>query len=194
LALGVPAEELASFRFIHACLAQGFFAVTWAALVMTSPKWEQGPSIVQDSGVPSLRSLASFGAIVTGIQVILGAAFRHGLTSVVPHIVGAIGTTVVLLVVGTFTITQFPKHRPLVGSAWHLIGMVSVQIGLGVLAFVGRLNHPEGAVPTSGLIASTVAHVVFGALTLAASIALALQVRYHVRPRAAFESGLPVAS
>jgi hypothetical protein len=81
---------------------------------------------------------------------------------------------------GTFTITQFPKHRPLVGSAWHLIGVVTIQIALGVVAFVGRLSHPEGVVPSPGWIASTVAHVVFGALTLAAGVGLALQVYYHV--------------
>jgi hypothetical protein len=175
-------------------MAQGFFALTWVAVLRTSPKWLEGPSIVQDGGVPSLRSLSMFVAVVIIFQVAMGAGFRHGALSVVPHVVGAIVTTVVVLVLATFTITQFPKHRALVGSAWHLIGMITVQIVLGVLAFVSRLNHPEGVVPSSGLVASTVAHVVFGALTLASTIALALQVRYHVRPRAAFESGLPVAS
>jgi hypothetical protein len=69
-----------------------------------------------------------------------------------------------------------------------------MQIALGVVAFVGRLSLPEGGVPSGWLLASTVAHVVVGALTLASTVALALQVRYHVRPRAAVESGLPVAS
>ena len=82
--------------------------------------------------------------------------------SVVPHVVGAIVTTVVVLVLATFTITQFPNHPVLVGSAWHLIGVVTLQVGLGVVAFFSRLNHSEGVVPSSGLVASTVAHVVVG--------------------------------
>jgi hypothetical protein len=194
LLLAVPVRDLASFRIVHACLAQALFVFSWAAMLVTSPRWLKGPSIVQDGGFPSLRSLSVFTAGVTAVQVILGAAFRHGSMSVVPHVVGAIVTTVIVLVLATFTITQFPKHRVLVGSSWHLIGMVTIQIGLGVVAFVGRLNHPEGIVPSDGLVASTVAHVVGGALTLASTVALAIQVRYHVRPRAAFESGLPVAS
>ena len=194
LLLGVPMGESSGLRAAHAVLAQCFFGLSWAAMLVTSRRWQEGPWIVQDGGVPSLRSLSVFVAGVTLVQVMLGAGFRHGAMSVVPHVVGAIVTTVLVLVLATFTITQFPKHRVLVGSAWHLIGTVTLQIGLGVVAFVGRLNHPEGVDPSSGLMASTVAHVVVGALTLASTFALALQVRYHVRPRAAFESGLPVAS
>ena len=58
-----------------------------------------------------------------------------------------------------------------------------VQIAFGVLAYVVRLNHWDSA-PTGVLVASTVTHVAFGALTLASCIALTLEVFYHVRPRA----------
>lgn len=195
LLLALPMGELASFRIIHACLAQALFVASWAAMLQTSPRWVQGPSIVQDGGVPSLRSLSIFGVGVTAVQVSLGAGFRHGALSIVPHVMGAIVTTVVVLVLGTFAITQFPKHRALVSSASHAIGAITLQIGLGVVAYVGRLNHTDGVVPSGSFVASTVAHVVMGALTLASTVALALQIRYHVRrPRAAFESGLPVAS
>jgi hypothetical protein len=192
--LAVPVGELASFRIWHACLAQGLFVSTWSAMVILSPRWSEGPSIVQDGGFPSLRSLSLVAAVVTALQVVLGAAFRHGAMGVIPHIVGAMVTTVIILILSTFTITQFPKHRALVGAAWHLIGVVTLQIGLGVIAFVGRLNQPEGVVPSGGLVASTVAHVVMGALVFAGAMALALQIQYHVRPRAAVESGLSVAS
>lgn len=193
LLLTIPLGESASFRIVHACLAQGLFCSTWVAAVLTSRRWAEGPSIVHDGGVPSLRSMARVAVAVTALQVVLGAGFRHGTLTVVPHVVGAILTTVMLLVLATFVITQFPNHRPLMRAAWHVIAIVAVQIGLGVIAFIGRLNHPEGAVPSGALVASTVAHVSFGALTLGSTIALALQVQYHVRRRVAHASGLPVA-
>jgi hypothetical protein len=124
LLLGIPVGGSNWVRFAHAFLAQVLFASGYAAMVMSSRRWVEGPSIVYDGGVPSLRSLSTFVAAVTGLQVFLGAAFRHDVLSVVPHVVGAIVTTVVVLVLATFTITQFPAHRPLVGSAWHLIGVV----------------------------------------------------------------------
>ena len=194
LLLAVPVGESASFRILHASVAQALFACTWAAAVLTSAARAQAPSIVEDGGFPSLKSLSTLAAGVTAMQVVFGAAFRHGAMSIVPHVVGAIVTTVILLVLATFTITQFPKHAALAKSAWAVIAVVTFQVALGVIAFLGRLNQPEGAVPSDSLVASTVAHVVVGALTLASTVALALQVRYHVRPRAAVGSGLPVAS
>jgi hypothetical protein len=194
LLLAVPVGELTSFRVLHACLAQALFASTMTAAVLTSSGWMKGPSIVQDGGFPSLRSLSVVGASMTALQVVLGAGFRHGAISIVLHVVGAILTTVILLVLATFTITQFPKHSALVRSAWSVIAVVTVQIALGVIAYVGRLNQVEGAVASNSLVASTVTHVVVGALTLASTVALALQVHYHVRPGAAVESSLSVAS
>src|SRR3954465_12981875 len=42
----------------HACLAQMFFSATVAIAIFTSSSWKRGPEIVEDSGWPSLRSLA----------------------------------------------------------------------------------------------------------------------------------------
>jgi heme A synthase len=124
------------------------------------------------------------------MQVAFGAAFRNDLVGLVPHVVGAIFVTMVLLVLASFVLTQFPKHSALKQAAWAVIAVVPVQIGLGILAYVGRVSQPEKASLSSAPSASMVAHVVVGAMTLAATVALALQVFYHVRPRAAFEPAL----
>jgi heme a synthase len=177
----------------HACLAQLFFSTTVAIALFTSPGWQKGPMIVEDSGWPSLRSLTVTASVLTLAQVALGAGFRHRAFGIMPHIVGAIVVAMFLLVVATFVIVQFPKHAALIKSAWALIGITAIQIALGVVAYIVRLNHWESA-PTAVLVASTVTHVAFGALTLASTIALTLEVFYHVRPRAMMESGLPAVS
>ena len=161
--------------------------------LFTSPAWRQGPQYVEDSGFPSLRSLTIFASLTTLTQVALGAGFRHRAFGILPHILGAIVVTIVLLTVATFVLTQFPKHRALSKAAWAVIGVTGIQIALGVVAYVSRLNHWESA-PTSILIASTVTHVAFGALTLASVVALTLEVFYHVRPRAEVASGLSPVS
>ena len=176
----------------HACLAQLFFSTTVAVALFTSKGWREGPRNVEDSGFPSLRSLTVFASLVTLAQVALGAGFRHRAFGILPHIFGAIVVTIVLLTVATFVLTQFPKHRALSRSAWVVIGITGIQIALGVIAYVVRLNHWESA-PTGVLVASTVTHVAFGALTLASVVALTLEVFYHVRPRAELTSGLAVS-
>jgi len=177
----------------HACLAQLFFSTTVAIALFTSPGWQKGPTIVEDSAWPSLRSLTVTASVLTLAQVALGAGFRHRAFGILPHIVGAIVVAMFILAVATFVIVQFPKHAALTKSAWVLIGITGVQIALGVVAYIVRLNHWESA-PTAMLVASTVTHVAFGALTLASTIALTLEVFYHVRPRAMMESGLPAVS
>lgn len=177
----------------HACLAQLFFSTTVGIAMFTSPGWRKGPDIVEDSGFPSLRSLAVAGSALTLTQVALGAGFRHHAFGIIPHVVGAIIVAVVLLTLATFVLVQFPKHASLSRPAWMLIGITAIQIILGIVAYVVRLNHWEMA-PTGVLVASTVTHVAFGALTFAASIALTLQIFYHVRPRPRFESGFPAVS
>jgi cytochrome c oxidase assembly protein subunit 15 len=177
----------------HACLAQLFFSTTVAIALFTSPGWQKGPMIVEDSAWPSLRSLTMTASVLTLAQVALGAGFRHRAFGIMPHIVGAIVVAMFLLVVATFVIVQFPKHAALIKSAWALIGITAIQIALGVVAYIVRLNHWDSA-PTAMLVASTVTHVAFGALTLASTIALTLEVFYHVRPRAMMESGLPAVS
>lgn len=174
----------------HACLAQLFFSTTVAIAVFTSAGWRSGPHLVEDSGIPSLRSLSIFCALATFIQVALGAGFRHHAFSIMPHILGAVLVTVIVIGLGTFVLTQFPKHATLARAAWTVIAITMVQIVLGVIAYLTRLNHWESG-PTGVLVASTVTHVAFGALTLASVIVLTLQVFYNVRPHARLVSSLP---
>ena len=101
---------------------------------------------------------------------------------------------IVLLLLATFVLSQFPTHAGLSEAAWVLLAITGIQIVLGVFAYVVRLNHWDAEYPTSTLVISTVAHVAFGALTMASSVALALEIFYHVRPRTAFESRLPAVS
>jgi cytochrome c oxidase assembly protein subunit 15 len=177
----------------HACLAQLFFSTTVAMALFTSSGWRKGPQIVEDAGFPSLRSLALSASFLTLVQIALGAGFRHRAFGILPHVIGAIVVSVALLTVATFVLVQFPKHVALSRAAAALLGITSLQIVLGVVAYVVRLNHWESA-PTGVLVASTVTHVAFGALTLASSVALTLEVFYHVKRRAPFESGLQAVS
>ena len=177
----------------HACLAQLFFSCTVAIALFTSPGWRNGPEVVDDTGWPSIRSLALFASVLTLAQVALGAAFRHRAFGILPHVAGAVIVTIILITVATFVLVQFPRHAQLSRAAGALIGITTIQIILGVFAYVTRLNHWDAAYPTAALVASTVAHVAFGALTLASSVVLTLQAFYNVRPRAAFDERLHTA-
>lgn len=176
----------------HTCLAQLFFSLTVAMALFTSRSFEAGPEPVDDQGWPPLRSLAILLPALVLAQIALGAGFRHGVLSVIPHIIGAMVVTLAIMMVGVFVLQQFPQHRALRGAARALLTILIVQLALGVLAFVMRLQAAELPV---WMVISTVAHVAVGAITLASSIVLSIEIRRNVRPaRKTAEAPQAVAS
>jgi heme A synthase len=78
-------------------------------------------------------------------------------------------------------LNQFPKHRALRPAAIGLLTVTGVQVALGIVAYVARINAVEYPL---AMVLTTVAHVATGGLTLAASVVLAIQIRRNVHARA----------
>jgi cytochrome c oxidase assembly protein subunit 15 len=165
----------------HACLAQLFFSTTVAIAIFTSRSWQSGPEMVEDYGKPSLRSLSVVIPALVLAQIALGAAFRHGAMTVLPHILGAMVVAAAILIVCAFVLHQFPEHRALRPAATTLMAVTFIQVLLGVGAYYARLDATRNPL---AMVIITVAHVATGALTLASSIALAIQIRRNVREHA----------
>jgi len=170
----------APISMAHACLAQLFFSVTVAIAVFMSRKWQEGPEPVEDYGWPSLRSLAILTPVLILVQIALGAGFRHRAFGLLPHVIGAMLVPLVILLTGIFVLQQFPKHRSLRPAAIALLTLTGVQVFLGVIAYIARINAFEYPL---AMVLTTVAHVATGGLTLAASVVLAIQIRRNVRVR-----------
>jgi cytochrome c oxidase assembly protein subunit 15 len=162
----------------HACLAQLFFSTTVAIALFTSQSWQAGAEMVEDYGKPSLRSLAVVIPALVLAQIALGAAFRHGAMTVLPHILGAMVVAAAILILCAFVLHQFPEHRALRPAAITLMVVTLAQVMLGIGAYYTRLEAAKNPV---AMVIVTVAHVATGALTLASSVVLAIQIRRNVR-------------
>jgi cytochrome c oxidase assembly protein subunit 15 len=169
----------------HACLAQLFFCVTIAIALFTSPGWRRGPVPVPDQGWPSMRSLAIVLPALVLLQIALGAGYRHRAFGILPHVIGAIVIGAMVVMFAVFVLVQYPKHAALRRSASSLAWITLVQLLLGVVTYLARLNSLDSAAPKAAAVWMTVTHLGFGALTMGATALLAMQVLRHVRPRAA---------
>jgi heme a synthase len=167
-----------AFGIVHACLAQFFFCAVVAIAVFTSRNWHQGPEPVQDHGWPSLRSLSIVTPLLVLSQVTLGAFLRHRSLGATPHIISAMIVAFLVLAVGVFVTQQFPDHRSLRPAAIAMMGITLAQVFLGIGALTTRMVGEENGLPVK---LSTAAHVTTGALTLAASVVIAILIRRHVR-------------
>ena len=178
----------------HATLAQLFFTATVAIALFTSSGWKRGPEPVDDAGWPSIHRLAIAAPHFALLQLILGAAHRHQAMSLVPHLVGAVVAAGVLVWASVLVLMRFAGHASLRRTASVVLAATFSQVFLGIFAYMGRIASIEAAKPVLAMVVFTVLHVAVGALTLAFSTLLAIQVRRHVR-RARKElvpSGAPV--
>ncbi|HZT33836.1 MAG TPA: COX15/CtaA family protein [Bryobacteraceae bacterium] len=165
----------------HACLAELFFSTTAAIALFTSAGWRKGPLPVDDAGTPGLRLLAVAAAAVTLAQVALGAAARHQALNIIPHVCGALAVTGMVLWVTLRVLVGHPRHAPLRRAALFLLSLACFQVFLGIAAYMSRVATADAPQPMPVMVGFTVAHVAVGALTMAASVLLAIQVFRHVR-------------
>ncbi len=163
----------------HACLAQLFFSTTVAIALFTSPSWRRGVAAIPEAG--SIRSLALLCPVAVLIQLALGAAYRHQAAGLVPHVLGAMAVAGVVLVTGMAVLMQYGRHDAFRKSALALMAVTFVQVFLGVGAYMSRVATAGSARPEPMMIWFTVGHVAVGALTMATSVALAIQVSRNVR-------------
>ena len=168
----------------HATLAQLFFLTTVSIAVFTSRSW-MAPrlSVNEEQGSASLRSLCVGALAAVLVQLVLGATLRHSATWDQPlppsllfaHIGGAVVVTLIISIVVMTTLLRYRDEKYLVKPALVALGLLIIQLGLGLAAYITRAASPNDPQPLNPMISVTVAHVACGALFFATIIILTLR-------------------
>lgn len=166
----------------HAILAEIFFVTIVGLTIYLSPWWQRDLELREETRSPGVRSLMAWTTAVIVVQIILGACFRHGALSIVPHMVGAGVVTVFVIWAGRAVKKRFGQVRELRAGVVWLHAFFGAQMLLGGAAYWAVLAAADDAQPTFTYVSVTVAHVLVGALTLASSLALTLLCFRVVRP------------
>ncbi|HEX8651431.1 MAG TPA: COX15/CtaA family protein [Pyrinomonadaceae bacterium] len=179
----------------HACLAQLFFCLMVSLSVLTSPGWSAPRPLLEDEGHPPLRYLCGAASVAVFLQLVIGATLRHSAawdehlptSLLLAHLGGAFLVTLVLC--GTVgTILSRHRGQPyLMRPAMLVGGLLLVQLGLGLAAYLVRLDSPGYPQPLNPMVSVTVAHVACGALVLATTILITLRALRILKGRRQFE-------
>ena len=168
----------------HAMVAQSFFALTVLAVFFTSSEWETAPRHNIADSDSSIRFLTILSIIAVYWQLFFGAAFRHnGLeflpsgTRILPHIIGAGFASAIFILTGLKIMMRHRNVPELRRYAHSLLGLLFMQLCLGVAALLTRVFWGKDAPqPLPSMVWSTVTHVTVGALLLANVFILAVLV------------------
>ena len=171
----------------HATLGQSIFCIVVAMALFTSRSWVQSDETIAEHDLwPSTPALAALAAACVWVQLILGAAFRHYGIKLLPHLIGACVVTAMVCWTVVRVLTRYSNVDRLRKLAQVILAMLMVQLGLGFTAYLSRMqfNRFEEQ-PPELMVASTVSHVAWGALVLAATVVLAIQTRRMIQVHAA---------
>jgi cytochrome c oxidase assembly protein subunit 15 len=167
---------------LHACFAQIMFGAILSLAVFTSKWWTEDRPALDDRGGMSIHAIVIVNAVVTFLQVFLGAAFRHQDMPIWPHLVGALVVLGVMIWTAAILRRRFDASRELTFGRTLLHSMVGTQILLGGGAYWSRLVTKDAPQPMPAMVVLTVVHTVFGALVFASSILVVL-ICYRQVPR-----------
>lgn len=157
----------------HAILAQIFFMTIVGLALYLSPWWRRD-DLPQLEDSAAARPLAFWTTAAILAQLVLGAAFRHGAFGIAPHLVGAGIVTAMVVMTGRAVKSNYRKVRELRRGVVLLHAFFGLQVLLGAAAYWAVLKAGDNFQPTGTYVLLTVAHVLGGALTLAASLLLTL--------------------
>jgi heme a synthase len=165
----------------HATMAQTFFCIVVLIAVFSGRKWvEEVPAATIDDHRPTLLTLGLLSIVILYLQLVLGALFRHHGLPWWPHVVNAVTVALILTWTGVRAISQFSNVAAIRRPAVLLLFILVLQLCLGFAAFITRLVWSVGAPqPEFPMVLATVTHVAVGALLLATTAVLTLQVWRH---------------
>lgn len=167
---------------LHACFAQIVFAAVLSIAVFTSKWWVSERPQLEDSGSPSIHSVALLNAAAIYLQVILGAGFRHKEIPIWPHMAGALLVLGVVIWTAVALRKRFGQSRELSKARVMLHAIFGTQFLLGFGAYWSRLTTADAPQPMPMMVSLTVIHTVAGAILFAFSILIVL-VCYRLIPR-----------
>lgn len=164
----------------HACLAQLFFSTTVAMAMFTSRWWLRGAGVMTEETRYPVREWSLLAPVCVLAQLALGAAARHKAIGTIYHISAAPVVTGVILWVSLRILLHYADNRELRAVSIALLAITFCQVFLGIAAFMSRVAYADAVQPMPLMVTFTVLHVAVGALTMAASVALAILVRRNI--------------
>ena len=162
---------------MHGVLGQLFLGLIVAIAVVTSRWWLRVPEAEARSNVNGDRTLQFWLVATLVVQLVLGAVQRHLAQGLIIHITLAAVVVMLAVVVGARAWGLYHGTWPVQRLGQALIGLVSVQVTLGIVALAVTQGKAVVGSPTTVEVTIATAHQATGAALLALAVTLHLWTR-----------------
>ena len=167
---------------VHGVVGQLFFAVMVGLAVVTSTTWRGEREPAERASAVSDRQLSAILVGVLIVQLVLGAVQRHVVEGLLVHITLAVLVLGVGLTAALRAWGLYPEIPVLPRLGRALLGLLSLQIVLGVIALAAIAGGPEVAASGGWRALARTVHQANGALLLAGAVSLRLWVGRLLAP------------
>lgn len=161
-----PMPQPPALRAAHALLAQVLVSVIAAIAIFCWPAWQQR---LEPPERTAPLCLARITPLLVLAQVSLGVAHRHGLIGVLWHVLGAL-TVGIFIAVAAMLLIYRPEYEALRPAGVSLLMAACIQLFLGLAVLAIESLDADPVV----MIVATMIHTIVAALTLTASVVLAI--------------------
>jgi cytochrome c oxidase assembly protein subunit 15 len=159
---------------LHGVLGQLFLALMVSLAVATSRWWGEAPPAEHRPAVATDGSIQVGLVVVLAIQLVFGAVQRHVAQGLLIHITLATVVTVIAIAAGGRAWGLYHGVWPVQRLGQLLMGLVSVQVALGIAALAVTQGRAVVGSPTTIEVTIATAHQATGAALLAVSVMLAV--------------------
>lgn len=186
---GMRVREISTLlAMFHGIWGQLCLCLAVTTALITSRPWMENRTLIEVPTARFLQRLCLIATVLTFMQLVAGATFRHfsSSTALAVHLVGAV---IVAFVIGwkcLWVLGQHPGRTMLTTPAKALSILMVIQLLLGGNAFLVVMMPKAWSSLLHWLVPT--AHTAVGALLLACSFGLTLAVYRVVRPSMARES------
>ena len=166
---------------IHGVLAQAFFALIVSVAVLTSGEWKQRPGTLMTADDKMIRCLCLLAVGAVCLQIFFGGMLTHIGDWIRAHLLCAGVVAVFTCLLALRILRGHSDQAQLVRPAIVLIGLLGLQLLLGLGAYVNRFTSFEIPFATVSRLALPTVHRMTGSLMLATCIILTLRAYRMLR-------------
>jgi heme A synthase len=175
-----------NLALIHGIFAQVVFSLSVAMALFTAPRLNTFTGVAPKDASRALRQSLHLTALAF-LQIVFGALLRHTLSPLSQrlHLLGAFFVVVMIVWLARTVFTNPDLRRLLRWPVLILVGLVTIQVMLGVETFLYRFTAatvPDAVPLTISQAAMRTVHVLVGSWILAASVSCAVLAYLDRRP------------